>query len=61
MATILEFRGGGGRVIHKPPVGGNCELILFPGVRYETIVGDKSASHGNSGMKPAAKGKSKPH
>ena len=33
MATILEFRGGGGRVIHRPPAGGNCELILFPGVR----------------------------
>lgn len=44
MATIIEFRTDGGRVIHKPPPGGQCELILFPGVRYESLNAKKPAA-----------------
>ena len=61
MATILEFRGGGGRVIHRPPAGGNCELILFPGVRYEAIAGGVDTARSGGTAEQAAKGSSKPH
>ncbi len=61
MATILEFRGGGGRVIHRPPPGGNCELILFPGVRYESIAAGEAETQHDPESRGAAKNKASAH